>query len=80
MEDSIDVILQDHVGVLSSHRPHGVVSACLGPLFAGVYGVWSLFVLPGFRTIPFKLKVLDMSSFFCCSQFVFKKKKNECEV
>lgn len=64
MEDSIDVILQDHGGVLSPHRPHPVISACLGALFTGVYGVWSLFALPGFRTIPWKLKVLEMSSFF----------------
>lgn len=28
MEDSIDVILQNHGGVLSSHTPHPVVSAC----------------------------------------------------
>lgn len=78
MEDSIDVILQDDGGVLSPHRPHPVISACLGALFTGVYGVWSLFALPGFRTIPWKLKVLEMSYFFC-SQFV-KKKRSECEV
>lgn len=76
MEDSIDVILQDHGGILSPHRPHPVSSACLGVLFTGVYGVWSLFALPGFRTIPWKLKVLEMSSFFC-SHCV---KKKECEV
>lgn len=64
MEDPIDVILQDHGGVLSPHEPHPVVSACLGALVTGVYGVWSLFALPGFRTIPFKLKVLGVSCFF----------------
>lgn len=75
MEDSIDVILQDHGEVLSPHRPHPVVSACLGALFTGVYGVWSLFALPGFRTIPWKLKVLEMSSFFVLNLFKKKKKK-----
>ncbi|XP_029019196.1 adenine nucleotide translocase lysine N-methyltransferase isoform X2 [Betta splendens] len=55
MEDSIEVILQDQV--LPSSRPHPVFSACTGALLAGLYGVWSLFVLPGFRKIPWKLKV-----------------------
>lgn len=58
MEDSIDVILQDHGGVLSSHRPHPVVSACIGALFTGAYGLWSVFALPGLGTIPLKLKVI----------------------
>ncbi|TNM89718.1 hypothetical protein fugu_003952 [Takifugu bimaculatus] len=57
MEDSIDVILEDHTGVLSPHRPHPAVSACLGALFTAVYGVWSTFALPGLGTIPRKLKV-----------------------
>lgn len=62
MEDSIDVILQDRVGVVPHRGSHPVVSACLGALVAGVYGVWSFFVLPGLRTIPWKLKVPEMSS------------------
>lgn len=73
MEDPVDVILQDHVGVLSPHSPHPVVSACLGALFTGVYGVWSFFALPGFRTVPWKLKVIWMSSFFRYTVVYFKK-------
>lgn len=80
MEDSIDVILQDHGGVLSPHRPHPVTSACLGALFTGVYGVWSLFALPGFRTIPWKLKVLEVSFFFFFLVLKLFKKRSECEV
>ncbi|XP_068167203.1 adenine nucleotide translocase lysine N-methyltransferase isoform X2 [Antennarius striatus] len=57
MEDSIEVILQDYVGVRSMKRPHPIVSACLGAVLTGLYGVWSLFALPGFRRIPWRLKV-----------------------
>ncbi|XP_070761156.1 adenine nucleotide translocase lysine N-methyltransferase [Enoplosus armatus] len=57
MEDSIEVILQDHSRVPSTNRHHPVVSACLGALFTGLYGVWSLFVMPGFRKIPWNLRV-----------------------
>lgn len=56
MEDSIEVILQDHASVLSNiHHPG--VSACVGALLTGMYGLWSLFVAPGFRRVPWKLKV-----------------------
>lgn len=61
MEDSIEVILQDHDRVFSPQTPHPVVSACLGALLTGLYGVWSLFALPGFRKIPWKLKVTEIS-------------------
>lgn len=57
MEDSIEVILQDR----PTSRPHPVLSACTGALLTGMYGVWSLFVLPGFRKIPWKLKVREIS-------------------
>ncbi|XP_041792501.1 ATP synthase subunit C lysine N-methyltransferase isoform X2 [Chelmon rostratus] len=57
MEDSIEVILQDHGRVLSTSRPHPFLSACLGALLTGLYGVWSMFVMPGFRKIPWSLKV-----------------------
>ncbi|KAE8292061.1 Protein FAM173B [Larimichthys crocea] len=60
MEDSIEVILQDYDRVLpkaGSNRPHHVLSACLGTLFTGLYGLWSLFVVPGFRKVPWSLKV-----------------------
>lgn len=64
MEDSIEVILQDHGRFLSTKRPHPVVSAGLGALLTGLYGVWSVFTMPGFRKIPWNLKVLEIS-FFC---------------
>ncbi|GAA6223170.1 protein FAM173A [Lates japonicus] len=57
MEDSIEVILQDCGRVLPTSRPHPVLSACTGALLTGLYGVWSLFVMPGFRKVPWRLKV-----------------------
>uniref|UniRef100_A0A3P8RZF7 Si:dkey-190g11.3 n=1 Tax=Amphiprion percula TaxID=161767 RepID=A0A3P8RZF7_AMPPE len=57
MEDTIEVILQDHSRVLPTSKPHPVLSACTGALLTGLYGVWSLFVVPGFRRVPWKLKV-----------------------
>uniref|UniRef100_A0A3Q3ATT2 Si:dkey-190g11.3 n=2 Tax=Kryptolebias marmoratus TaxID=37003 RepID=A0A3Q3ATT2_KRYMA len=57
MEDSIDLILQDHSEVFPTNRPHPVVSACIGALLTGLYGVWSMFALPGFHKIPWSLKV-----------------------
>ncbi|XP_044052247.1 adenine nucleotide translocase lysine N-methyltransferase [Siniperca chuatsi] len=56
MEDSIEVILQDH-RVLSTNRPHPILSACLVTLLTGLYGVWHLFAMPGCRKIPWNLKV-----------------------
>lgn len=64
MEDSIEVILQDHGRVLPTNRPHPVLDACLGALLTGLYAVWSLFAMPGFHRIPLRLKVLEMS-FLC---------------
>ncbi|RVE68090.1 hypothetical protein OJAV_G00088340 [Oryzias javanicus] len=57
MEDSIDLILQDHSSIFPTNRPHPIVSACTGALLTGLYGVWSIFTMPGFRKIPWKLKV-----------------------
>ncbi|XP_040011742.1 adenine nucleotide translocase lysine N-methyltransferase isoform X2 [Xiphias gladius] len=57
MEDSIDVILQDRGRVLPTNRPHPVLSVCAGALLTGLYGVWCLFSKPGFRKIPWSLKV-----------------------
>ncbi|XP_029960705.1 protein N-lysine methyltransferase FAM173A isoform X1 [Salarias fasciatus] len=56
MEDSIEMVLQEHSGS-NTTRHHPVLSACTGALFTGLYGVWSLFVMPGFRKVPLKLKV-----------------------
>ncbi|AWP07267.1 putative protein FAM173A [Scophthalmus maximus] len=57
MEDSIEVILQDYGGDLHTNRTNPVLSACTGALLAGLYGVWRLFTMPGFRKIPRSLKV-----------------------
>ncbi|KAM6931185.1 ATP synthase subunit C lysine N-methyltransferase isoform 1-T2 [Xenentodon cancila] len=56
MEDSIDLILQDS-WAFSTNRPHVMLSACTGALLTGLYGVWSLFAVPGFCKIPWRLKV-----------------------
>ncbi|XP_071339309.1 ATP synthase subunit C lysine N-methyltransferase isoform X2 [Trachinotus anak] len=70
MEDSIEVILQDHSRVLPTDRPHPVLSACTGALLTGLYGVWSVFVMPGFRKVPWSLKVFAASSAgFQCTGF-----------
>ncbi|XP_074525659.1 adenine nucleotide translocase lysine N-methyltransferase [Halichoeres trimaculatus] len=57
MEDSIEMILQDHAKVFVTTKAHPVVSLCTGALLTGLYGVWSLFALPGFRKVPWQLKV-----------------------
>lgn len=61
MEDSIEVILQEHCGVFPTNRPHPVLSACTAALLTGLYGVWSMFAVPGFRKIPWSLKVQHIS-------------------
>ncbi|KAK9522873.1 hypothetical protein VZT92_019312 [Zoarces viviparus] len=57
MEDSIDVILQDYGRVRPTSRAHPVLTACTAALLTGLYGVWRLFAVPGFRKIPWNLKV-----------------------
>ncbi|XP_061756878.1 ATP synthase subunit C lysine N-methyltransferase isoform X3 [Nerophis ophidion] len=70
MEDSIEVILQDYGNVFPTSRPHLVLSACTGTLLTGLYGVWSLFTMPGFRKVPSGLKVFAASSAgFKCTGF-----------
>ncbi|KAM4577730.1 adenine nucleotide translocase lysine N-methyltransferase isoform 1-T5 [Fundulus diaphanus] len=56
MEDSIELILQDFSGVFPTSRPHPMVSACTGAVLTGMYGLWSIFTMPGFRKIPWGLK------------------------
>nr|XP_033786724.1 ATP synthase subunit C lysine N-methyltransferase-like [Geotrypetes seraphini]XP_033786734.1 ATP synthase subunit C lysine N-methyltransferase-like [Geotrypetes seraphini]XP_033786743.1 ATP synthase subunit C lysine N-methyltransferase-like [Geotrypetes seraphini] len=58
MEDTIDMILlhkptECSYQVSNSHRLTWIVTG----IASGVYGLWALFVLPGFRTVPWKLKV-----------------------
>ncbi|XP_014841068.1 PREDICTED: protein FAM173A-like isoform X1 [Poecilia mexicana] len=57
MEDSIELIIQDYGGVFPTSRPHPIVSACTGAVLTGLYGLWSVFTMPGFRKIPRHLKV-----------------------
>uniref|UniRef100_A0A3B4AGC8 Uncharacterized protein n=1 Tax=Periophthalmus magnuspinnatus TaxID=409849 RepID=A0A3B4AGC8_9GOBI len=54
MEDCIEMILQD--SPLSQQTEHPGVTACCGALLTGMYGLWSLFALPGLRRVPGKLK------------------------
>ncbi|KAM9360113.1 ATP synthase subunit C lysine N-methyltransferase isoform 1-T1 [Symphorus nematophorus] len=56
MEDAIEVILQDHSRVLSTSKPHPGLSVCIGTAVTGLYGLWTMFVMPGFRKIPMSLK------------------------
>nr|XP_020449513.1 protein FAM173A-like isoform X2 [Monopterus albus] len=57
MEDSIEVVLQDCGGILPPSRPHPILSTCTCALLTGLYRLWSLFVIPGFRKVPRNLKV-----------------------
>ncbi|XP_029915131.1 protein N-lysine methyltransferase FAM173A isoform X2 [Myripristis murdjan] len=57
MEDSIEVILQDQSRHHHHNRDHPVLTASTGALLTGLYGIWSLFAMPGFRKIPCSLKV-----------------------
>uniref|UniRef100_UPI0037E7BA0F adenine nucleotide translocase lysine N-methyltransferase n=1 Tax=Semicossyphus pulcher TaxID=241346 RepID=UPI0037E7BA0F len=57
MEDSIEVILQYHEKVYPTTKTDPLVSVCTGAVFTGLYGVWTVFALPGFRKVPWKLKV-----------------------
>ncbi|XP_061117581.1 ATP synthase subunit C lysine N-methyltransferase isoform X2 [Conger conger] len=58
MEDSIEVMLQDYSsGYLRRHRDNHVLAVCSSALLAGFYGLWTMFVLPGFRKVPARLKV-----------------------
>lgn len=57
MEDCIEVILQDQGSVSARPREHPWVTACSGATLTGLYGLWSLFALPGLRRVPWKLKV-----------------------
>lgn len=64
MEDAIEMILEDHR--LASSKPHPMLSACIATALTGVYGVWTLFTMPGLTKIPWRLKV-PKRSFVCLS-------------
>ncbi|XP_067253426.1 ATP synthase subunit C lysine N-methyltransferase-like isoform X3 [Chanodichthys erythropterus] len=54
MEDCIEVILEQR-SWFSRHCSHNV-TLLIGSAFAGVYGLWAAFCMPGLR-VPFRLKV-----------------------
>ncbi len=57
----MDVILQHKSVKLSHHaQEKPLVTAVSGALLVGVYGLWSLFALPGFRKVPICLKVQEV--------------------
>ncbi|KAM6965010.1 adenine nucleotide translocase lysine N-methyltransferase [Aplochiton taeniatus] len=59
MEDSIEVILQerDSMFLQPKKKNNLILTACTGALLTGVYSIWTMFALPGFRKIPINLKV-----------------------
>ncbi|XP_041915733.1 adenine nucleotide translocase lysine N-methyltransferase-like [Alosa sapidissima] len=59
MEDNIEVLLQDHT---PRFRNSSHLTLAIGTVFTGVYGIWAMFVLPGFRRVPIRLKVPFMPS------------------
>lgn len=64
MEDGIEMLLLDEpTRFLLSHEPNPRLNMLIGGTLTSVYGLWAMFVLPGFRKVPFKLKVLR--SWYC---------------
>ncbi|XP_065119643.1 ATP synthase subunit C lysine N-methyltransferase-like isoform X1 [Paramisgurnus dabryanus] len=56
MEDSIEIMLQDHMSRFSHYHCGQNLTLQIGSAFAGVYGLWAMFCMPGLR-VPFRLKV-----------------------
>ncbi|CAI9577203.1 unnamed protein product [Staurois parvus] len=58
MEDNIDTILfHKSTKFVFSDKYNSKLPWCAAGMTAAVYAVWTLFVLPGFRKVPWKLKV-----------------------
>ncbi|XP_028830323.1 protein N-lysine methyltransferase FAM173A-like [Denticeps clupeoides] len=58
MEDCIEVILQDRTSkFLSRYQDNRTISLLTGAIFAGFYGLWGMFCMPGFLKVPIRLKV-----------------------
>ncbi|XP_023658595.2 adenine nucleotide translocase lysine N-methyltransferase isoform X2 [Paramormyrops kingsleyae] len=57
MEDSIEVILQDPGWFLPHYRDNSLLATLGGAALTASYGLWTMFVLPGFRKVPMRLKV-----------------------
>ncbi|KAL0979291.1 hypothetical protein UPYG_G00183270 [Umbra pygmaea] len=58
MEDSIEFILQDQgFKLVHGSKESPILTACTGALLSGLYGIWTMFALPGFSKVPRRLKV-----------------------
>ncbi|XP_063051074.1 adenine nucleotide translocase lysine N-methyltransferase isoform X2 [Engraulis encrasicolus] len=68
MDDDIDVLLQERRLGLD----HPTFTACTGALLLGIYRLWTVFALPGFRKVPINLKVPYLPSSKTQTQNVMK--------
>ncbi|XP_010874756.1 ATP synthase subunit C lysine N-methyltransferase isoform X1 [Esox lucius] len=58
MEDSTEFILQNQGSrMVYGSKDNPIVTASTGALLAGLYGMWTMFALPGFSKVPRRLKV-----------------------
>lgn len=72
MEDSIEVILQDqNYTLLHRYRDNRIITVATGAVFAGVYGIWAMFCLPGLK-VPLRLKVPFLPSTKAQTESVMK--------
>ncbi|XP_044132118.1 adenine nucleotide translocase lysine N-methyltransferase-like isoform X3 [Bufo gargarizans] len=63
MEDSIDtILLHKSTKFLFNEESHSQAPWAIAGGTATMYALWSLFVLPGFRQVPWKLKVFAAAS------------------
>ncbi|CAB1319904.1 unnamed protein product [Coregonus sp. 'balchen'] len=54
MEDSMEFILQDQGSrMVHGSKDNPIQTASTGALLAGLYGIWTMFALPGFRKVPY---------------------------
>ncbi|CAB1322069.1 unnamed protein product [Coregonus sp. 'balchen'] len=60
MEDSTEFILQDQGSrMIYGSKDNPILTAATGALLAGLYGMWTMFALPGFRKVPRRLKIVN---------------------
>ncbi|KAM3937938.1 ATP synthase subunit C lysine N-methyltransferase-like isoform 2-T3 [Leptodactylus fuscus] len=58
MEDGVDTILSDKsTKFLFNEEPNSHMPWAVAGVTASVYALWGMFVFPGFRKVPWKLKV-----------------------
>ncbi|XP_051786142.1 ATP synthase subunit C lysine N-methyltransferase isoform X2 [Erpetoichthys calabaricus] len=63
MEDPIDALLQEKNTIIRrQNEPNHRLTLLITASVATVYGFWAMFVFPGLRTIPLKLKVFAAAS------------------